>query len=162
MVAVAFINRSLMTLSAFWAFFLAVIITIDVVGRAFFGAPLTGAVEIIVNSIVVIAFLQLAYAVGSGSMLRADFIIGLFPKRGQLIIDIAGLLTGAAVFLLLAYAVVDPLAGAYVSGEYEGEGALRVPTWPIYSTILVGSLLAAVNYVVLAVTRFRREEPANV
>ena len=39
---------------------------------------------------------------------------------------------------------------SYVEGEYEGEGALRVPSWPARWTVLVGSALAMINYLVMA------------
>ncbi|MDP7624865.1 MAG: hypothetical protein QF493_07910, partial [Rhodospirillales bacterium] len=39
---------------------------------------------------------------------------------------------------------------SYVENEFEGEGALRVPSWPARWTVLLGSALAVVNYAVLA------------
>ncbi len=39
---------------------------------------------------------------------------------------------------------------SYVEGEFEGEGALRVPSWPARWTVLIGSALAMINYLVLA------------
>ncbi|MBW4709818.1 TRAP transporter small permease [Roseobacter sp. YSTF-M11] len=145
------INRGLMSVSAIWAFLLAVIITLDVTGRGLFDAPLTGTLEIIVNSIVVIAFLQIAFAVRSKSMLRADFVVHLLPKPVQKALEVFGHLCGAAIFALLCYAVLEPMADAFTSGEYEGEGALRVPTWPIYAVIAGGAALAAINYLYMLV-----------
>ncbi|MEM8636446.1 MAG: TRAP transporter small permease [Pseudomonadota bacterium] len=156
------LNKTLMTVSAFWAFLLAVIITADVVGRGVFDAPLTGTLEIITNSIVVIAFLQIAFAVGTKSMLRADFVVHLLPAGLQRALAVMGHLLGAAIFALLAYAVVEPMLGALASGEYEGEGALRVPTWPIYAVICLGAGLAAVNYLRLALNDLRDNNETEV
>ena len=39
---------------------------------------------------------------------------------------------------------------SYVENEFEGEGALRVPSWPARWTVLLGSVLAMVNYLVMA------------
>jgi TRAP-type C4-dicarboxylate transport system permease small subunit len=39
---------------------------------------------------------------------------------------------------------------SWVGGEFEGEGALRVPSWPTRFVILIGSALAIVNYLVVA------------
>lgn len=151
------LNRVLMVAAAFWAFILAVAITIDVTGRGLFSAPLTGTLEIVVNSIVVIAFLQIGFAVRSRSMLRADFLLQVMPRRLRRGLDVLGLLAGAAVFGLLAYAILDPLTSALATGEYEGEGALRVPTWPIYGVIAFGAGLACLNYLVLAFLALREE-----
>jgi len=38
---------------------------------------------------------------------------------------------------------------SYVEGEYEGEGALRVPSWPARWTVLIGSGIAMMNYLVM-------------
>ena len=32
------------------------------------------------------------------------------------------------------------------SGEYEGEGALRVPVWPARTVVVIGSLLVVASY----------------
>ena len=47
---------------------------------------------------------------------------------------------------------------SWVAGEYEGEGALRVPAWPTRWTILVGSALACFNYLLMAYLDFFRPE----
>jgi len=39
---------------------------------------------------------------------------------------------------------------SYIEDEFEGEGALRVPSWPARWTVLIGSALALINYIVLA------------
>ena len=39
---------------------------------------------------------------------------------------------------------------SYIENEFEGEGALRVPSWPARWTVLIGSALALINYIVLA------------
>lgn len=143
------LNRSLMVLAAFWAFFLAIVITTDVAGRGLFDRPLAGAVEIVANSIVLMVFLQAGEVVRSRSMLRADFLVESIGPRASRALEIGGCLAGALLFGLIAYGCVEPAMTAYERGEFEGE-ALRVPTWPIYATIVFGSVLAAVNYVVLA------------
>jgi len=143
------LNRGLMVLAAFWAFLLAVSITIDVAGRGLFNQPLTGTYELITNSIAMIAFLQVAYAVQSRSMLRADFLLHLFPGWLKTVLDIIGYAAGAIIFALIVYGCIDPLTQAIVRGEYEGDGALRVPVWPIYCIVILGSLLASLSYLVM-------------
>lgn len=43
---------------------------------------------------------------------------------------------------------------SFANGEFDGEGALRVPVWPARFTILIGSALAVINYLVLALIEF--------
>ena len=57
---------------------------------------------------------------------------------------------GAAFFLMILYGGWEPALRAWATGEYEGEGALRVPAWPTRFTILFGSAVAAFNYLLMA------------
>ena len=50
---------------------------------------------------------------------------------------------------------------SYVEGEYEGEGALRVPSWPARWTVLVGSGVAMINYLVMAYIDIVKPELLN-
>lgn len=143
------LNRGLMVLAAFWAFFLAVNITLDILGRGLLNQPLTGTVEIITNSIAIICFLQVAYAVQSRSMLRADFFIHLFPNSVRRSLNVLGYLAGAIIFALIVYGCFEPMLQAIDRGDYGGDGALRVPVWPSYCIIIAGSFLAALSYFVL-------------
>ena len=143
------LNRGLMVFAAFWAFCLAINICLDVLGRSAFNQPLTGTHEIIKNSVAMITFLQVAYAVQSKSMLRADFLTHLFPPILTRTLGVFGYFMGAAIFGLIVYGCIDPLFTAIERQEFEGDGALRIPVWPTYCVIVLGSFLAASSYVVL-------------
>lgn len=143
------LNRWLMVIAAMWAFLLAFYILADVVGR-FFGFPLRGTHEIVKNSIVMIAFMQTAYCVRSRSMLRADFFLHLIGGMPERIINSAGYILGALFFAGLFWGTKDPAIHAIVTGEFEGEGALRVPTWPARVVVLLISALLVINYAMLA------------
>ncbi|MEP4379925.1 MAG: TRAP transporter small permease [Alphaproteobacteria bacterium] len=143
------ISKWLMVIAAMWAFLLAFYILLDVIGR-FFGFPLKGTHEVVKNSIVMIAFMQSAYCVLSRSMLRADFLMHLFGEGFQRVLNFIGYVLGALFFLALFIGTYDPAIHAWVSGEFEGEGALRVPTWPARIVILLTSALLVVNYGMLA------------
>jgi len=61
-----------------------------------------------------------------------------------------GYLLGAAFFLMIITGGWEESILSYVEGEYEGEGALQVPSWPARWTVLIGSAVAMVNYLVMA------------
>ena len=143
------LTRLLMVLAAAWAFILCFFILADIVFRAL-NMPLQGTKEIVANSVVMIVFLQLGFAVRSGSMLQADFLIATFDPRLRKVVVVLGLLLGAAFFLFLAKAGIKPALRSFANGEFDGEGALRVPVWPARFTIIFGSALAAFNYLLLA------------
>lgn len=144
------IAKFLMILAAVWAFILCFIIVGDALGRSLFNTPLQGTPEIVANSIVMIVFLQASYAIRSQSMLKADFLVNLFSATGRRFIHALGYLLGAVFFLVLLSGSLEPAQYAWVSSEYEGEGALRVPTWPTRFIIIIGAALATINYLVLA------------
>ena len=155
------LNRGLMVFAAFWAFCLAINICLDVLGRSAFNRPLTGTHEIIKNSVAMITFLQVAYAVQSKSMLRADFLTHLFPPMLTRALGVFSYFMGAAIFGLIVYACFDPLFTAIERQEFEGDGALRIPVWPTYCVIILGSFLAAGSYLVLLVREITGENDAT-
>ena len=157
--ALRWLNQGCMIVAAFWALMLAVNITADVIGRGAFNRPLTGTVEIITHSIVMIVFLQLPYAVSSSSMLKADFILEALPPFLRRIVGVFNPILGACLFGLVVLGAIEPMTQAYVRHEYEGEGALRVSIWPVYAVIVFGSALTTINYLVHATNAvFSRKE----
>ena len=143
------LTKVLMVLAACWAFILTFFIIADIVGRTVFNAPVYGVPEIVMNSIVMIVFLQAGYAIRSRSMLRADFLARNFPPLVGRIVLALGYLLGAAFFLMILYGGWEPALRAWATGEYEGEGALRVPTYPVRFLVVVTSLFAAYVYLYL-------------
>ena len=144
------VSKVLMVLAAVWAFALVFLVLGDIVGRGAFDAPIYGTVEMVSASVVIIVFLQAGYAIRSRSMLRADFLVIHLPDRIQRALLAFGYLLGAAFFLMIITGGWEESIRSYVEGEFEGEGALRVPSWPARWTVIVGSALALINYCVMA------------
>ena len=144
------ISKFLMIVAALWAFGLTFMILADVTGRGAFDAPINGTTELVTASIVIIVFLQAGYAIRSRSMLRADFLVVHLPPKTQRILAAIGYLLGAAFFLMIITGGWQESIASFVEGEYEGEGALRVPSWPARWTVIGGSALALLNYLVMA------------
>lgn len=148
--------KALLAFAATLAFLLSFLVVADVVGRTAFGAPVKGTPEIVSMSIVIICFLQASYAIRSGGMLSVDVFTGMFSPRVREALAVFGCLLGVAFFAVIAYGGWPPLAHAWASGEYEGEGALRVPTWPARFVVILGAALCALNYALLALQHLRR------
>ena len=140
----------MMVLAAAWAFVLTFIIMADITSRGLFNAPLNGTREIVANSIVMIVFLQAGYAIRSRSMLCAHFLIDILPMLIRRIVLAFGYLLGVVFFLLIIFGAWPLAIDSWVTGEFEGEGALHVPSWPTRFMILIGSALAVINYLVMA------------
>ena len=144
------VSKSLMVLAAVWAFALVFLVLGDIIGRGAFDRPIYGTVEMVSASVVIIAFLQAGYAIRSRSMLKADFLVTRLPRGVQRILLGFGYLLGAAFFLMIITGGWEESIRSFVEGEFEGEGALRVPSWPARWTVLIGSALALINYGVMA------------
>ena len=149
------IARALLTVAAVLAFSLCFLVCADVIGRVVFNSPVKGTPEIVSFSIVMILWLQAAYAIRSGGMIWVDALHTHLPARAQRGCEVFGALLGIAFFALICWGSIDPALYAWRSNEFEGEGALRVPVWPARFLVAIGSFLAAFNYLLLAIERLR-------
>ena len=138
--------RSIHIFSAFWTLGLAVLIFLDVFGREFLNNPIPGTKEILQNSVVAITFLQVPLAIYSGSMLRTSIFADAMPPFGRKLLRTFGALLGLALFMGLVWSTWPSFQDAYRIGEYEGEGALRVPTWPVRGVVLIISVFGMFAY----------------
>ncbi len=141
--------RATHVISAFWVLVLAVIIFVDVMGRYLFSQPLLGATEIISNSVVSITFLQLPLAIYRGGMIRSTLVYDALGPSGQRALRTLAYLLGLLFFLGTAFSAWGPAVEALGVGEYEGEGALRVPTYPVRFLVVATSIFAAYVYLQL-------------
>lgn len=132
--------------SVYWVLVLAILILIDVVGRSFFNTPLVGTAEIIKNSVVSIALLQLPLAIYRGDMIRSTAVSDLLGPAGRRMLRTFAALLGLLLFAAIAYTSWAPAVEAFDIGEYEGEGSLRVATWPVRFIVVTMSILSALTY----------------
>ncbi|QTL02906.1 TRAP transporter small permease [Aquabacter sp. L1I39] len=144
------VSKGLLALAAMLAFLLCFVVCADVIGRVLFSAPLKGTPELVSSSIVIICYLQASYAILSGGMMQVDAFTVHFPVPVQAALGIIGSLLGALLFGMIFWGSIDGFLHAWTSGEYEGEGALHVPMWPVRLSVLVGTLLACLGYILLA------------
>jgi len=90
------IARALLTVAAVLAFLLCFLVCADVIGRVVFNSPVKGTPEIVSGSIVMILWLQAAYAIRSGGMIWVDALHVHLPNRAQRVCDVFGALLGIA------------------------------------------------------------------
>jgi TRAP-type C4-dicarboxylate transport system permease small subunit len=147
--------RLLLAAAAVVIFGLSFLVVADIIGRVVFSSPVKGTPEIVSMSIVIICFLLAGYAVQSGSMIRTDVLVAAAGPRGQKISAFASGVLGVAFFGLIVWGSYEPLLHAITSGEFEGEGALRVPAWPARLVILIGGFLVVLIYLGQAVAAAR-------
>ena len=93
----------------------------------------------------------MGHPIGCTDNYTADILVDRFHpffKRLALFFSYA---LGIAFFGIILFSGWDLAIEDFVKGHYEGEGALRVPNWPTRFTILIGSALSTLSYIVLMV-----------
>lgn len=136
---------------------LGLAIVFDVVGRQF-GNPVTGIVELAAQTVVIAAFLTIPYVMRRGGHIRATIIVSRTPVRVRKTLEVIAYSTGAVIFLLLAYSAWGAFVDDFLKASYEGEGALRIPTWPTRLTIFVASVLMIIESALSVVKVFVKVE----
>ena len=96
-------------------------------------------------------FLQISYCVSTGGMLRADFLIKYFNLSTRQILNIIGYSLGILLFATVFIGNIEPAYQSWITGEFEGEGALRMPTWPARFSLVVGCSLTGFSYTLLLI-----------
>lgn len=152
------ISQTLKYLAAFLLLVVAALIAIDVSMRFALNRPIIGIAEVVANGIVIIAFLQVGYAVRVGGMLRSELLLGRLGPRGRVVLECIVAILGIALFGLIAWASYDPMMRAIAQNEFEGHASFQVPTWPVKSLIVACSVLAVVNYALVALKAVARGE----
>jgi TRAP-type C4-dicarboxylate transport system permease small subunit len=160
------VAQTLLVLAAVIGFSLSFLVVADVIGRVAFNRPVKGTTEMVSFSIVIICYLQAAYAIRSGGMINVDAFTIHLPDRIQAFLAGIGCILGMLLFALIFWGSIDGAMHAWASDEFEGEGALRVPVWPARFAILLGCALASLSYLTLAFKQFgafsRGEPPISI
>lgn len=125
-----------------WLFVLMVLINTDVWSRVFFNNPIKGTPEIVQNSIVGLVFLMVGWATFQGKHVRSGMIMDRLPRKARDSIELIAYIIGAVLFASILIASWKPMIQAWVIKDFQGEGSLRVPTYPLWWVMLFGSLLS--------------------
>lgn len=141
-------------------FAVMILVNADIFLRAAANAPLIGVNEIVSQSIVAIAFLQLPHTLRVGRLTRAELLMTMLQKRAPgvaLSSDVLFHLIGAVVFAVLAAASWSPWLEALRQGYYVGAaGGFSFPVWPAKLVIFVGSCFIVSQFLALAIIKLLR------
>lgn len=134
-------------IACLWIFVLMILITIDVVGRGLFNTPFKGTPELVSNSILAITFLEIPYVLYRGNHVRSSMLTDRLKSGPKFVLELLACVLGIAMMILMIKSCWPGFVTAVRIGEYEGEGALRVPTYPTRGIMIFGSFLMAMEYV---------------
>jgi len=149
------VMNSIATISIF---ILVILVVIDVLGRVLFRTPLTGTPELCKIANPAICFLQIPYVLWMGSHIRSTMLYDRLSPKVKRYVDIFSSCLGILMFGSIIYASLSLTWVAWAIGEYEGEGALRVPTAPVRTIILFGSACMAIQFIRMIFGFKKKEE----
>lgn len=133
-----YISAVLIFVICFW-------IVADVVGRLF-NHPLVGTPEIAANSLAAIAFLQMPFILKEDMHIRSVMLFDRISPKSKDFLNLLAYFMGLLLFIMAFASSWEPTLASWRIGEYEGEGTLRVPSYPVKTIILAGSALMAIIY----------------
>lgn len=120
---------------------LCVWVTVDVVGRTFFGKPIPGTAELASNSIVAILFLEITLVEARKKNLRSDIFMEKFGHVGKGIVELVSSIFGLIVFGCGSYFCFNGMLLSWRIREYDGEGSIHIPTYLFKTIVAAGCIL---------------------
>lgn len=148
-------------LGAVWVVLIMLLITVDVIGRAFFNSPLFGVPEIVKISVVGLVWCMMAHTLMIGAHLRSTILLDRMSPSVKRWIEIVSCLMGVVMFALIVYSGWDQMIEAWRVGEFEGEEPVRVPTAPVRSLVLIGAALTSIQFLVMLIEQYRGQPFIN-
>ena len=142
----------LQSVAAIWLILVALTIFAEVTFRNL--GIFLGADQIVQNSVPAIVFLQVPFAIASGTMLRTTLIYDFFKKRGKTVINIISYLIGIMLFIGIAVGGWTDMIKGWEIGEYQGIGAIEFPVYPIRTVIIFSSIIVVFIYLSLIFKSF--------
>jgi TRAP-type C4-dicarboxylate transport system permease small subunit len=135
------------------------VVSLGVILRYVFGAPLLGVNEIVQLIAVALVMLALPYCTSTGSHVRVDLFDPVLGRTGRLLGDLVSRSLSVVALLFLCRRAWSKTAEAREFGD--ATNMLALPLWPVYGAILAGLALCAAVYLVeiaaLASGRLRRD-----
>ena len=146
------IPELLQSIAAIWLILVAITIFAEVTFRNF--GLFLGADQIVQNSVPAIVFLQVPFAIASGTMLRTTLIYDFFKERGKRIVNRISYIIGVLLFTGIAVGGWTDMIKGWEIGEYQGIGAIEFPVYPIRTVIIFSSIIIVIIYSTLIIKTF--------
>ena len=142
-----------------WIFLLMLLITLDIVLRFAFNAPLSGTTEIVEISIVTILYLQLAHTLKVGRVTRSDALFGAILRKWPAIGHLMGVffhLAGVGLMVAIVYGGWPKWIQPYDGGHFVGNvGVFTFPEWPQRLVLVIGCTMLAIQFFLAVVDNIR-------
>ena len=149
------LSEILQSIAAIWLVFVAFTIFAEVAFRNF--GLFLGADQIVQNSVPAIVFLQVPFAIVSGTMLRTTLIYEFCSKNGKKIINILSFSIGIMLFIGISVGGWTDMIKGWEIKEYQGIGAIEFPVYIVRSVIIFASIMIVFIYSILIFNEFKNK-----
>lgn len=123
-------------ISAVAMMFMAIISTVDVVGRYIFNHPLTGAQEIVEVTMCVFVYAGLALAISQDKVIFVPVIVERLSVKVQGVIKCVGNILCAVMSFLILYQLTIPTVSK-MSNFNQATMVLKIPHGPLYVFVVI-------------------------
>ena len=145
---------------AVFTFLMTLLITVDVIGRAF-GMPTYVAVEMSGYMLIGIVFLGLAYTMRKGKHIKITLLTDRFPPRMRQLLEIAALFVALVFIGWFAWSTFGPAKVNFVL-KITSLTIVGTPLWIPYGFIAVGLGMLAVELMaelIREIASLKKQEP---
>ena len=150
------LSEILQSIAAIWLVFVAFTIFAEVTFRNF--GLFLGADQIVQNSVPAIVFLQVPFAIVSGTMLRTTLIYEFCTKNGKKIINILSFLIGVMLFIGISVGGWTDMIKGWEIKEYQGIGAIEFHVYIIRTVIIFASMMIVFIYASLVFNEIKKNK----
>jgi len=126
--------------------FMTLLITLDVLGRNFFGFPIHFSTEVSGYILVALTFVGLAYTQKQGKHIRIQLLTRHLPARVQRYLELVILTIGIIVVGWLTWATKDPVIQNYVF-QRKSITSLETPMWIPWLLVPIGFLMLTIQFI---------------
>lgn len=144
------LDRALVVLAVLALLVMMSLITVSVIGRYQFASPIPDDLVMSEILMVFVAFLPLSYVQARREHVFVTIFTDWMPGSARAALDTFGLVVGAIIIPIIAWAVFTDFQAAWRSGAYN-DGLLAIPEWPGRLIVAVGLGLFALRLVIDAV-----------
>ena len=134
--------------------FIVFITTLDVIGAKLFTRPVFGALDSVMISQVVAISFAAAITLIIGRHVEVEFLVTLFPKRIQLIIDLMVKILCLILFLIIVWRMT--LFGHHIQVRNEVTPTARIPLYPFAYSVAIGCIPVCLVYISIIINSFLR------
>jgi len=137
--AVIQVSRVLNVIGVIAVGMLMLLITLHVLGRELFNAPITGITDICEFVMIIAVYCAVAYCAVVRGHISVDLIVSRFSERGQAITDTVTGFGSLAFFSLVAWSATSHVLVSHARGD--SSLTWSIVTWPFRIVLLIGIVM---------------------